>query len=259
MSRTGDPLHRPTRPGPAATALACAAAASLAASVAAQPLDDFRASYRLTSDGSEIGHLRQELQTGADGIRRFTSVLDPAGLLITLVSGTITEHSELERSDGRLRPLVYRYSRTGLGRNRDVAIVFDWTARQARNVVNGDAWAMAITAETLDKHGLVLNVAEDLAAGTLRARYPVADGGRLKEYQHDDLGTQTISTPNGTFATRQLRRLRTGKTEGTDFWHAPARAHLPVAVERIDGDGRRLRLELIDFEQPPRPAGAEAR
>jgi len=209
----------------------------------------YRMTFLLTSDGTEIGNLVQSFEPIEENRYRYTSRLEPAGFLISLVSGTIEESTLLERDNGRLRPLSYRFSRVGLGRDREVRIIFDWAAGRARNDVNGEAWSMEIPVDALDKHSLVLAVAADLAAGTLRDEYPVADGGRLKVYAHLRRGEERLETPLGTFDTVMLYRQRTGRKRGTLFWHAPELDYMPVRIERFDKAGRHLELRLLALER----------
>lgn len=212
--------------------------------------------FRLSSDGTEIGELVQTLARHPEGGYDFVSRLIPSGFLVSLVSGTIEERTRLELSGEQLRPLHYRFRRVGLGRDREVDIAFDWTAGRATNTVNGKAWQMELPADALDKHSLVLAVAADLAADALRDAYPVADGGKLKRYGHLERGREQVVTAAGSFATRVLLRQRLGKRVGTLFWHAEALDFLPVRIERKDGDGRRLLLELTGVQRGEQAAGS---
>jgi hypothetical protein len=219
-----------------------------AASAAPEP---FRLSYRLTSDGTEIAEVVQTLRATGPQRWRFESRVDPAGFLTALVTGRIEEVTELEQAGAGLRPLSYRFRRRGLGRDRDVRVRFDWPRQQVHNEVNGSRWSMAVPDDTLDKHALVLAVTADLRADRLAAAYPVADGGKLKTYQYQRAGSERLTTDLGRFDTVKLRRIHPGRQRDTLFWHAPALDHIPVRIERLDGDGRRLRLELIRYQRDP--------
>lgn len=243
--RTGLPRLRP--------ALVLAAglyALSHMAAVSADP-EPFRLSYRLTSDGTEIGEVEQTLRSTGPQRWRFESRVNPAGFLTSLVTGRIEEVTELEQAGERLRPLSYRFRRHGLGRDRDVRVRFDWPRHQVHNEVNGSRWSMAVPDDALDKHALVLAVTADLRADRLAAAYPVADGGQLKTYLHQRAGSERLTTELGQFDTVKVRRIRPGRQRDTLFWHAPALDHIPVRIERLDGDGRRLRLNLIRYQRDP--------
>ena len=238
---------RPSRsPQPLVLAAACAALL-LAAAALAEPRP-FRLTYLLTSDGSEIAEVEQVLESTAPGRWRFSSRVEPSGILATLIGGTISEVTDLEQSAARLRPLSYRFERRGLGLDRDVTVRFDWARGRVQNEVNDDRWSMRVPDEALDKHSLVLAVSSDLGAGTLAASYPVADGGRLKTYSYQRLAEERVVTPLGVVETVKLRRERPGGRPATLFWHAPAFDHLPVRIERRDGEGRVLRMALTRYE-----------
>ena len=208
----------------------------------------YTARYELTRNGSPVGELIQKLTISADGSVVYASRTTPKGVLAWLLAGTVEERTVLERAEGRLRPLNYRHDRLGIGPDRIVEIAFDWDRQRVRNVIDGDPWVMQIAADTFDKHALLLAVSEDLAAGALHEAYPVADGGKLKQYRFINAGTEEIETPAGRFETIVVQRRRGNKTTGTDFWHAPSLGHLPVRVERLLEDGDRYLLVLQNIE-----------
>jgi hypothetical protein len=216
-------------------------------SVFAEPRP-FRLSYQLSSEGSEIAEVEQQLESVAPNRWRFSSRVEPSGILATLVGGTISETTQLEMSGARLRPTSYRFTRRGLGRERDVTVRFDWSRGRAENEVNEERWSMRVPDDALDKHSLVLAVSADLRDGRLASSYPVADGGRLKTYTFERLGDERLVTPLGVHDTIKLRRERPGGRPATLFWHAPALDHLPVRIERRDGEGRVLRMSLVRYE-----------
>ena len=230
------------------TAWVVACVALLVAGATAAAPRPFSLAYLLTSDGSEIAEVEQVFEPAGDGRWRFTSRVEPSGILATLVGGTIREVTELEEHVARLRPTSYLFERRGLARDRDVTVRFDWKRGRVENVVNDDRWTMRVPQDALDKHSLVLAVSADLEAGTLADSYPVADGGRLKTYSFQRLGDERLVTPLGVLDTVKLRRERPGGRPATLFWHAPAYAHLPVRIERRDGEGRVLRMALTRID-----------
>ncbi len=248
MARTA---RRPPSPGRLATLVTALAALLLATPTAAEPTP-FRITYLLTSDGSEIGEVEQVLEPTGPGRWRFVSRVEPSGILAALVGGTIAETTELTLAGTRLRPLHYRFQRRGLGLDRDVTVRFDWASGRVQNEVNGSRWSMRVPDTALDKHSLVLTVAADLRSGTLAPSYPVADGGRLKTYSYERLDSERLVTPLGVYDTIKLRRLRPGRQPATLFWHAPALDHLPVRIERLDDEGRVLRMALSRYTTPGR-------
>lgn len=234
-------------PPPIVRAAACAVLL-VASGVAAGAPRPFNLAYLLTSDGNEIAEVEQVFEPTGPGRWRFSSRVEPSGILATLVGGTIREVTELEKAEARLRPLSYLFERRGLARDRDVTVRFDWARGRVENVVNDDRWTMRVPHDALDKHSLVLAVSADLAAGTLAASYPVADGGRLKTYSFQRLGDERVVTPLGVLDTVKLRRERPGGRPATLFWHAPAYDHLPVRIERRDDGGRVLRMALTRYD-----------
>jgi len=91
---------------------------------------------------------------------------------------------------------------------RQVDVAFDWERGIAHNTVRGKTWALQVGPETVDKRLYLLVLMQDLRAEKTDLSYTVADGGRLKTYRLDVLGTEPLQTALGPLMTIKVQRPR---------------------------------------------------
>lgn len=214
--------------------------------------ESFSAEFAVTSNGSSIGRTRWTLDAVGEGRFRFRSVTRATGLMSLLFSGKRTEQSLWAYHEDRVRPLEYRYVRTGR-KAREVKVIFDWAAGQAINRHDDDSWRLDITASTQDKLVYLLALMQDLARGARDLVYSIADGGYLKEYAIERQGRERLDTTLGTFDTVRLYRQDPKGKRHTTLWAAPALAYLPVKVQQDERDGDVLAMTLESLEGLPSP------
>jgi hypothetical protein len=78
----------------------------------------------------------------------------------------------------------------------------------------------------------------DLETSQQQFNYRIADGGKLKDYNIQVLGYETISTPLGKIETIVLKRFRKQKSKReTTLWCAPALNYLPVKLVHDESSG----------------------
>jgi hypothetical protein len=165
-------------------------------------------------------------------------VTNNVGLLAVLRQDQIVETSTWRYAAGRLQPVRYSYEHTGGKKNRNVEIDFDWPARKIRNSINGSSWQMPIQAYIMDKLLYQLAIMVDLSKGLKQISYVIADGGKIKIYDFEPLGSEIVATPIGNFATVKMERHKTGTTQKTVIWCARELGFLPVKVENTEDNGR---------------------
>lgn len=209
--------------------------------------DAFRAEFTVTSNGTRIGRTVWTLEPQEDGRYLFRSVTRATGLLSLLFSGERTEESLWTLHDGRVRPLEYRYVRTGR-KSRTVEVFFDWAAGQAVNRHGDDSWRLDVEPGTHDKLVYLLALMRDLARGASELRYTIADGGHLKEYRVQRQGRERIDTAAGAFDTVKVHRRDPKGKRHTTLWAAEGLDYLPVRVEQEERDGDVVAMTLDSLE-----------
>jgi len=206
-----------------------------AAGPAAFP-DTFRAQYSLHAGDLEVGATSISLSPTGDGRFEYTTVSRTTGVASLLGKREVRERSIWEASETNIRSLRYDYRRTGT-KEREVEVVFDWSAGRVTNFVNGETWHMDVPDPTFDRQNHILALMRDLASGARPASYRIADGGKLKTYRFNHLGRKQVSTPLGSFETLVVERTQPGATRRTTFWFAPAFDFLPVQIEHREDKG----------------------
>jgi len=218
----------------------------LLASAAELPLR-FTAVYDVKKGPLTIGETRRTLMP--DGPNRFVleSVTRPTGVSRLLHSGQVVERSLWIWHGRHLRPLEYTWFSRGGEKARTLHLKFDWSQRNLTNTVNGDPWQMPLVDDlTTDKLLFQLRLMHDLPTRNRWLHYPVADGGKLKTYNLEILGEETIRIPSGTYKT--LRVQRSNGALQTTFWCAEKLGYLPVRIERRKADGSTINAVLTSVQ-----------
>lgn len=163
--------------------------------------------------------------------------------------GSLNETSLFRQdSSGRILPLEFVRKTQILGRGKEQQYRFNWNQRQ---VQMDDETLLDLQDGVFDPLTLQLALRESLTRGEL-IQVRLADRGRIREYPFENLGLQSIATPNGTIEAIQLR-YRKNENSHTDMWFDPAREHLMVALSAIR-DGKSFQLQLTEATFSPMDA-----
>ena len=198
----------------------------------------FNASYSLHSMGTRFATMNRSFSLLQDGTYLYYSETNTDGLLALLRKDHIIEKSTWRFAADRLQPLHYSYLHTGGKKNRNVEIDFDWAARKITNSINGSSWQMPIQAYIMDKLLYQLAIMYDLDKGLKKISYTIADGGKIKIYDFDLVGTEKIKTPIGDFDALKLVRHKPNTDQKTAIWCARELGYLPIKVENVEDNGR---------------------
>ena len=221
--------------------------------VTADPVP-FRAVYRADFKGLPVGATGiRELRRVEDNRYRFTSSAKS-------IFATVTEQTTFNWEDQAI-PLEYQYIRTGIGRNRDDKLVFDWQ----NDTVSYNNSAYNIATGTLDKLLYQFQIRADLKqahsndASWPTMNYTIADRESVRNYNFTVDGEDIISTPVGNFNTVRVIRIRENQNRKTTLWLVPRydfqifRKMILVRLQQIeDGDdGFELLLQEGVFNGEP--------
>ncbi len=211
--------------------------------IAAKFPSRFTAIYDVKKGPIIIGETRRSLSPDGPNAFVFESVTRPTGVTRLLRSGQVVERSRWTWHGRHLRPLEYTWFSQGGKKPRTLQLKFDWSQRKLTNTVNGAPWQMPLRDDlTTDKLLFQLRLMHDLPSTQRWLHYPVADGGKLKTYNLEILGEETIRIPSGTYETVRVRRSN-GPLQ-TTFWCAQKLGYLPVRIERRKADGSTVNAVL---------------
>ena len=208
----------------------------------------FTAMFELRAKGTTIARTRWTLEPGIGGRYVSTSRTEPSGMFSLIRDETRIERSEWTTAGDRLRPLAYRYERTGR-KSRTIAITFDWETNVARHESPDVSWKLPVPEGTMDKFSYVFALMRDLARGERHLEYTIADGGRrLRQYVLTSVGEERIETALGTFEAVGMRRKHENSPRETTIWCAHALGFLPVKIVHIERDGTLVTLQLRSLD-----------
>ncbi len=210
------------------------------------PLPPFHAEYSLKRNGITLGMSTRSLAVTKDGTYIYASSTHATGIIAWFVKDHIDEHSKWIFHDGRIRPLEYVYDRHGGDKKRNVKLKFDWQHHRVVNTIDGDPWRMEIPDGAQDKLVYQLSIMHDLATDKKRLDYKIADGGKLKDYEFEIEGEETLNTELGKIKTVRIQRI--GDRRDTTVWCAPQFAYLPVRLAQHDTDGSRLTMQITSLQ-----------
>ena len=183
--------------------------------------------YSFHYNGAKIGTMQRSLSQSANQDYIFESHVQATSLLARLFLKEIKEKSVFSFEQGRAKPLRYEYTRRG-SKNRQYEIDFDWQKKQASDTSQETPWTLDIPNETSDKHLYQLNVMFDMQSQPDSLQYAVADRGRLKNYDIENQGKETIKTPLGDLEAIKLHRQ--AEKRSTTIWVSPEYNYLPIQV-----------------------------
>lgn len=231
----------------------------------ATDIPDFSANYLVKLNGIQAGELKRTLTTENNGQRRFSSVSQAKGVFSFFKPDVVEETSVWSLEKDSVTPHEYLYQRTGGKKEKYLQMLFDWPNKHVSIDDKEHPWQLKIQKGVLDKLIYQISLMRDLDKGIEQIDYRIADGGRLKTYTIQVLGTETITTPLGQIETIKLSRQREKPNDReTTLWCAPALNYLPVKLEHVEDDtvftALLRRLTGIEAEQaftPLQPASAQ--
>jgi len=205
----------------------------------------FNAEYTFKRNGFSLGSINRNLSLQADNSYIFESYTKTGKIIALFYKDKITERSHWRFIDGRPRPTQYLYHRRGGKRERHVELRFDWKKKRVTNIINSDPWRMQIPPDTQDKLLYQITIMQDLA-DKKPLEYIIADGGKLKDYAFEIIGTETIKTGIGNLETIKIKRINDKRN--TTIWCAPSRHFFPVRILQKEKDGTRHELLIKSLQ-----------
>ncbi len=238
IERAPTPVVVPPQSKPSAAQIAVPEAL-----IAAATFPPYAVKYEVNYNGIKVGEMTQQLTAGTNGRQTLQTVAYTTGLVSWLKSDKITERSIWRDANGALSPLSYTYRYSGNNKEAFERLDFDWQTGIVKSLRDGKVTELAVEAGTFDKHMYQLPLRRDLAKGLRQLRYPVADRGKLEQYEFEVLTEELVETD--TLGRINCLKLKKGTTY---IWVAPKFDYLPVKIEK-DEDGSIVSSELIEFNR----------
>jgi hypothetical protein len=215
----------------------------------AAPLPEFEASFKLSRGSLRIGTSTVSLDLDKDGHYRYETRSTPSRWISWLLKDKLHELSRGYLDASGIRPLYYRYQRSGGVREREAELHFDWDRHSVENHVDDSVWKMDIPEGTLDRLASQLGVMLALQADKNEMAFHIADGGKLREYNFRVVARETLELPAGTFDTVKLVKVRRNAKRETYIWCAPELSYLPVRIWQREKDDDEYQSDLESFSE----------
>ncbi len=172
------------------------------------------------------------------------------GLFRLAIPDTITQISQMQLVDGRVRPLSYIGDDGSSDTDKDVALKFDWTTLRVTGIAEDKPVDAPITPGVQDSLSVQVALMCALAAGESPKSFQLIDKDEVKEYLYTHEGNATLETPVGKLDTVIYTSQRKGAKRLTRLWIAPSLGYLPVRAEQLTSKGKReLQLKLQSVER----------
>jgi hypothetical protein len=209
----------------------------------------FKAEYRLSHNGIEIGHVDLVVEKLDTNLYQLKSSTQTSGLLSFIRDDDVVEISQFDIANGRIRPLFYQYKEDLGEEQRNVKLRFNWQQLNVINSTKKQDWKQSISEGVLDKALMQVALMLDVENPNHPLDYLIADGGKLKNYVFSRVGEEKLTIANKQLNTIKLARKKDDKSLITYYWCAPALHNLPVLLQRKKPYGSfELRLIKATFE-----------
>lgn len=198
--------------------------ASLQAQAAPQA---FQASYSVSNSGMTVGEVNSTLSYSGTGYT-FQKLTKANGLASIISGDTLTERSSGVKQGNKLQAQQYLYQHKSRRKAKKDQYSF-MNPTQVKGNLDGKDYTLSVPNGTMDPLLAELRLMDDVAANRPLS-YSVTERGKVKNYQFQRLGKETISTPFGEYACEKVQMTRDGGERQTTFWLATALAYVPLQI-----------------------------
>jgi hypothetical protein len=179
------------------------------------------------------GYMTMTMHKQGDNSYEMKTVSTTVGIASWFRSNDVFESTQWTLRNNRVVPFLYNFQDEGRDDEKNIQVRFDWNELKAINNIDGKPWIMEVPEDTQDKLSYIPLLMLDLKNGKRDVNYRIADGGKLKTYRFQSLGTETVSTGVGELPAIKVKRSRDKpKRKFTLFWCAQNYGYLPVKIEK---------------------------
>ena len=176
-----------------------------------------------------------------------------------LVAG-LTEVSVFTLEKGTFLPLSYHFSRSGIGKSKEINLDFDWQQKQVMGTHRDESVHLPLNRALLDKSTYQLALQQDAADGMTSMTYQVVDGDEVETYDFRVLGEERVRTKAGLIDAIKVERVRdpTKSSRKTILWLAKDWNFLLVRLHQVEKDGKEYQIMLKQGEVAGREVQGKA-
>ena len=210
--------------------LACAVA-GFACAADDVPLRPFQTSYEVLWRGFSGGVASFELKQEAAGSWTYVNRNRPHGLFRLVPKASLTLTSRMSVDPDGVRPLLFTATDPDDG-DPQAELHFDWTAGRVIGFVEKASVDMALKPGVQDDLSIQVALINSLENGRVPSGISLFDKDGIRDYEYAQVGTETLQTAAGQFATVIYRSHKQNSPRSTRFWCAPSLGYIPVQAEQ---------------------------
>jgi len=215
---------------------------------ATPPYPSFVASYDASANGLGIGTVQVSLTRVGSNEYLYEQKSVTRGIAALFGSdNATTESSRWRFQDNAIQVIEYQ-SRRKKGDDDDNAhLVFDWETRRVKNIGAGEHWDIALPEGAIDRLVMQLAMLFDLRNGDTVFKYRIPRQGRIKRYDFELVGEESIELDSVTYRTLKAERTNDDRDKSW-VWSAPDLDYFPVRFLKHKKNGIKITLVLKQLE-----------
>jgi len=220
------------------------------------PPPAFVASYDAKANGLGIGTVQVSLTRVDANEYLYKQKSVTRGIAALFGSDDVTESSRWRFHDNAIQVIEYQ-SRRKKGDDDDNAhLVFDWEKLRVKNIGAGEHWEIAMPEGTIDRLVMQLAMLFDLRNGDTVFKYRIPRQGRIKHYDFELVGEESVKLDSGTYRTLKAERTNDDRDRSW-VWSAPDLDYFPVRFLKHKKSGIKIELVLkkLEFTGPAQGIG----
>ncbi len=215
-----------------------------------RPIPPYTASYEASAMGNT---LKARITLNHEDVQtRMAMDAHVSGFLRILGRFELSRESLMNSRNGDLQLVQSRSQQITPRRERKVETRFDWETNRAIGTINGERFDLEVPEQTLDFLGSLYLMMQRLETGELssegdRETIQALERDRLREYQFEYAGRETMDSPIGRVETIRIDRRTDDSDVALSAWFARELRHVPVRFD-YEADGRVFELNLTQLE-----------
>lgn len=188
----------------------------------------FQATYSVANSGLTVGETKSSLSYQGTGYT-FQKNTKANGVAALISGDSLTERSMGLKQGDKLQTQQYLYQHKSRRKAKHDQYQFT-SATEVNGKFDQTAYTLKVPKDTIDPALIELRLMEDVAANR-PLKYSITERGKLKTYQFQRLGKETITTPLGQYACEKVQMSRDNGERQTTLWLAPELGYAPAQIQ----------------------------
>lgn len=207
--------------------------------------------YSVKKYGTSLGEMTNEFRHEQDQLH-YTSSAEATGLAALFISGIITEHSILKKTEnGTLQQLSYTLDNPQKKRKNE-SISFNWqtpgktkinaTYRNKDEIIRSESGIYS-------RQLLPLLMSRDLLLNNQRKnnQFQIVEKAKLEHYSYQLLSEETLRYKGENLSALKFRIDKQNSDSYSHVWLAEVTDYLPLKIDQYKGDNLQASLLLTDY------------